>query len=1075
MNGTLKSFVNIRADAALVPFEPFEPENVVLDRFGFMPWVRLGLSAGLSGELDGNRAKSLLTVEVRAEGVDAIEAPRPLTLYGPGDVIGIDRSQIIRRFPAPGSNDVETTRIAHVEFDRPELPWLFTPHGVNGGALQPWIALVVVREDAARIVGNEPGLPPILVVDGTELPPLDESWAWAHAQVKGGTGIDAPTRLSDAHGAQNLSRLLCPRRLEPGITYLAAVVPTFDCGAQAGLGRPGQGTLDPAWRRGETGEVRLPVYDSWIFTSGSAKDFETLVERLKGIPAPYTIGRRRVDTSAALGAPAMPNGTGGNILTLRTALVSPAAAPDGADEAAWSVGRREILRDTVSPGPSDADLPRVDPRLYARFQRGLASLPENMPAANFDNDWFVGLNTSPADRIVAGIGTRVVQMDQEKLVQAAWAQVGEIRRLNSVLGQIQFGRYVAERLHERIFDRLKPGTLAQTLRPVHGKLRVDDSRTVYARVRESQVAPAVMSAAFRRTAALHLRATTAGFSAMEQLVRPGEAYRDFQIPRAELSGIRMVREQAIDVIPDIIAGRLGVAVGAVTPALLDRRMKAATTTATRMARPVSEWSIGQGDIDLKARAVGEIARQVDSAIGTTRKTEKVEALTGMLVAIAETDGVSVAASALTRLDKLDRALGRSIEPLRVSGRVIGMPPARGRTRAIGRAGTSRRGAAMSVQRFQTEASKGLTKTLGTLGVVKRSEVAAHLGTLISGIGTFEIPHQPVLPKLELDHKALLADLAPARTATAYARARLGPKLPDWLDTRWFDDLRIQPIMAGTQFPRPMYEALADYDMDWLVPGLGALSASDFVTVLETNPRFTEAFLVGLSDEMGRELLWRDYPTDQRGTYFRRFWDAHKDEIVRDIHRFGAGKLGSHIGGAQAANGEIKGRAVLVIKAELIRRYPDAMFLAVKGSGSDPATVGFEDPPAPGEKGAPLFHALIQPDTLCVGFDLTIDELTASGAHWWFMIGEHPTAPRFGLDSNGQTRPAGNGSVVRDEIGWNTFGTAAGGFVGTSPGFNIKPKEGDVFPWAQDSAAVAHALLQSPARAMFYARALIGGN
>jgi hypothetical protein len=113
MNGTLKSFVNIRADAALVPFEPFEPENVVLDRFGFMPWVRLGLSAGLSGELDGNRAKSLLTVEVRAEGVDAIEAPRPLTLYGPGDVIGIDRSQIIRRFPAPGSNDVETTRMSN--------------------------------------------------------------------------------------------------------------------------------------------------------------------------------------------------------------------------------------------------------------------------------------------------------------------------------------------------------------------------------------------------------------------------------------------------------------------------------------------------------------------------------------------------------------------------------------------------------------------------------------------------------------------------------------------------------------------------------------------------------------------------------------------------------------------------------------------------------------------------------------------------------------------------------------------------------------------------------------------------
>lgn len=1075
MNDTLKSFANFQLDAAFAAFEPFEPENVILDRFGFMPWVRLGLSAGLSGAIEGNRAKSLLTVKICADGAQPVVAPRPLTLFGPGDVIGIDRSQIIRRFPAPGSNDVETTRMAHVEFDRPELPWLFTPHGVNGAKLQPWIALVVVRDDLKRIAGNEPGLPPVLVVDGTELPRLDESWAWAHAQVKGGAGPDAPTRLSDAHGAQNLSRLLCPRRLEPGVKYLAAIVPTFQCGAQAGLGAMGQGTLEPAWTPGETGEVRLPMYDSWTFTSGSAKDFETLAEKLKGIPAPYTVGRRRIDTSAALGAPAMAAGTEGNVLILRTALVSPADAPDGADEAAWSAERRETLRDTVSPGPSNDDLPRVDPRLYARFQRGLAAIPGDAPAADFDADWFVALNTSPVDRIVAGVGTRVVQMDQEKLVQAAWAQVGEIRKLNRALGQIQFGRYVAERLHERVFDRLKPGTLTQTLRPVHGKLRVSDDRTVYARVRESQVAPAVMTAAFRRTAAMHLRGMTAGFATMEQLVRPGEEYRNFQIPRAELSGIRSVREQAIDVIPDIIAGRLNVAVAAVTPALLEHRLKATTTTATKMARPVAQWSIAPGNIDLKERAVTEMARRVDSAIGATRKTEKVEALTGMLVAIAETDGVNVAASALTRLNKLDQALGQSIAPLRATGQVIGLPPARGRARAVGRASTSRRGAVMSVRRFQTEASKGLTKTLNTLGIVKRSEVAAHLGTLVSGIGTFEIAPQAALPKLEIDHKALLADLAPARTATAYARARLGATLPAWLDVRWFDNLRIEPIMAAPKFPRPMYEALADYDMDWLVPGLGALSTSDFVTVLETNPRFTEAFMVGLSDEMGRELLWRDYPTDQRGTYFRRFWDAHKDEVVRDIHRFGAGRLGSHIVGAQAADGEIKGRAVLVIKAELIRRYPDAMFLAVEGSSSDPATVAFETPPGPGEKGAPLFHALVQPDTLCVGFDLTIDELTASGAHWWFMIGEHPTAPRFGLDSNGQARPDGDGSVERDEIGWNTFGTAVGGFVGTSPAFNIKPKDTPVFPWAQDSAAVAHALLQSPARAMFYARTLIGGN
>ena len=39
-------------------------------------------------------------------------------------------------------------------------------------------------------------------------------------------------------------------------------------------------------------------------------------------------------------------------------------------------------------------------------------------------------------------------------------------------------------------------------------------------------------------------------------------------------------------------------------------------------------------------------------------------------------------------------------------------------------------------------------------------------------------------------------------------------------------------------------------------------------VLETNPKFVEAFMVGLNTEMSHELLWRGFPTDQRGTYFR---------------------------------------------------------------------------------------------------------------------------------------------------------------------------------------------------------------
>ena len=91
---------------------------------------------------------------------------------------------------------------------------------------------------------------------------------------------------------------------------------------------------------------------------------------------------------------------------------------------------------------------------------------------------------------------------------------------------------------------------------------------------------------------------------------------------------------------------------------------------------------------------------------------------------------------------------------------------------------------------------------------------------------------------------------------------------------------MQPIMCTPEIKRPMYEALGEYDREWLVPGLGTIAATDFLTLLSTNAAFTEAFLIGMNDEFSRELLWREYPTDQRGTYFKRFWIDNADEWPR---------------------------------------------------------------------------------------------------------------------------------------------------------------------------------------------------
>ena len=136
---------------------------------------------------------------------------------------------------------------------------------------------------------------------------------------------------------------------------------------------------------------------------------------------------------------------------------------------------------------------------------------------------------------------------------------------------------------------------------------------------------------------------------------------------------------------------------------------------------------------------------------------------------------------------------------------------------------------------------------------------------------------------------------------------------------------IEPIMAAPKFPQPMYESLRDLSQQLLLPGLETVEPNS-VLGLETNSRFVEAYMVGLNFEMGRELLWRGYPTDQRGTYFDRFWDSRSSGGGADvipIHGWQDRPLGDP---QTAPAGD---RFVMLIRSALLRRYPTAVIYAAK--------------------------------------------------------------------------------------------------------------------------------------------------
>jgi hypothetical protein len=119
----------------------------------------------------------------------------------------------------------------------------------------------------------------------------------------------------------------------------------------------------------------------------------------------------------------------------------------------------------------------------------------------------------------------------------------------------------------------------------------------------------------------------------------------------------------------------------------------------------------------------------------------------------------------------------------------------------------------------------------------------------------------------------------------------GLQLPERVRDRVLEQFR--EVMAYPEIDVPMYRPLVDRSSELFLPNINLIEPNS-ITVLETNRRFIESYLVGLNHEFARELLWREYPTDQQGSYFRQFWDprtqlalpgetpAARRERLRDI-------------------------------------------------------------------------------------------------------------------------------------------------------------------------------------------------
>ncbi|MGH9753788.1 MAG: hypothetical protein ACREA2_13495 [Blastocatellia bacterium] len=951
----------------------------------FLPWVRQGAAAGIKtpDSLGVDQAGiASTTVKLRINNTPDNDIERQVRLYGPGDITGIDTQQVIRTEPRHLSTDFEPNYFPAVEFDRPDFPWLFTPAKADAaGRLRPWLCLVVVRKQEGVTLRASSDLPlPVLEIKspaapGSELPDLSESWVWAHAQVAGSAPQEVPLKASLAGDpALTVSRLLCPRKLDPGTEYLACVVPAFELGRKAGLGQQIEPAyeekLAPAWTSGaqSPAEVTLPVYFNWEFrtASGDGADFEALVRLLEPRDMPAEAGKRRMDISRP-GFQITPPLESGVSVEIEGALRVPGAEPVDWDEETrtrFQAKLKDILNAPWQAMNQEGHDPLFAPPIYGRWQAARHTVEFSQEPSNQlqETPWLHELNLDPRHRAVAALGTRVVQAEQEELMASAWEQMGEIEQINQTRRQAQLARAVNLVYHAKHFSQFSEEALLKVVAPAQSRIVVEATGP--------------------------------------EAIGPNDVEA-----RAMLS--RMISQSAI---PD----------------------RAVSAPLRRLASP-------RGAVSARFRQVEAPPIAIVAKLNTLTPIvpiQKQEAGLVMLDKVAEDPNAGVAAGLKETADfhRISSALDTA--PKLTNFNVVA------------------EGTARTLMNFNQGASNSPDEN-AFLNAAK-----AHQHYLNSKAFPSSLSAQAPLMNLQGAKTALIQSLDPVKTINARALASLGM---DGAAGQSGDPL--EPIMDAPDFPHPMYEALRDLSQDFLFPGLEHVPPNT-ATLLKTNNKFVEAFMVGLNTEMSAELLWRNYPTDQRGTYFRHFWDSD-DSGIEMIKDWGDGNLGDNAIGSD--------NLVLLIRGELLRRYPNSVIYAVAAVEQDGQLDLSTDPD---DELPPLFRGTLKPDVTFVGFDLTDKKALGEPPHdpkgWFFVIQQQPTEPRFGMDAANFDEPLPPPPPATwNDLNWRHLADTEEELNALShASINGSMPDIDKAKWGKNSAHQAYITLQRPVRIAIHAREMI---
>jgi hypothetical protein len=1003
--------------------------------YTFLPFARQGLGGQLQeadqAAVSGIRGSIPLTLKIDADLLDGSasseSAPRAIQLYGPGDVVGIDANAIVRTDPRNAVTNFETNYLPFVEFYEEDFPWRYTPSSSFGAGrrMRPWLTLLVLAEDEFADRGTATGgpLPVIEVLHPAAFPTFETLWAWAHVHVNGALGGNPAdygqnaTRLAGAVAADRDSayaRLLSPRILRANTAYHAFVVPSFESGRLAGLGKSPDGAAFPtqgAWVAGRTDtEPNLyPVYHRWFFRTGDVGDFEYLVRLLKPRTVDPQVGRRPIDVLVpGANLPAIPEL--GGILRLGGALRAPLVtlSPDDLAEYwqfeqwakpyphAFQVAMAALVNlatDYTDQTPVDANAasgvteiagdhdPLIVPPLYGRWYARVSRLdPARADPAL--RHWVEELGLDPRHRVAAGLGTTVVQKYQETYMEAAWQQVGKVLEGNARIRYAHMAMLASLVMHRHRLGTLvgvEDDRLLTVTAPVHARV-LAGGQTIGFTMRSSTVPPTLVATTVRKTLRPRARVTRLGGFTTTQ---PATAL----IARVNEGEVSAAPPKTVP--PNLptgpaIAESLGGALGGLPDVI------------RRLLQRVPSWrwwllvlTVAIALLLLLVPTVG-IALAVLVVVAGLALWRWLEA---QLARPAEEPATVVDADTRTpaSVGELPTSGSFAVPPPTPSG-VLPAPSA----------------AAAGPDTPTALRFKDALRNTYAVDVVERAI--------------------PLLERTPLDLTAIresaYAGIDPVVTIPKHVRA--GLEIPSRIADRLADDFG--EVMVYPEIDDPMYAPLTDMSSEYFLPNIQLLEMNS-ITLLETNQKFIESYMVGLNHEFARELLWREYPTDQRGSYFRQFWDvssfltapgadvsALRERLfdIPELHRWSTDTgLDEHDN--REAQGDKEDELVLAIRGELLKKYPTAVVYAHRAEWERRA--GAIDKSRPRKLAdlpagvpptnlvkTPLYEAKVPPDIYFFGFDLTAEEARGGAIvdgeedpGWFFVIKERPGDPRFGLD------------------------------------------------------------------------------